>query len=165
MSNSNLNLIESMLKEILELIEEEKKNGNTVYTTNSTDNITYNSNLRDKIVEIARKYIGRKYVYGGKDIETGIDCSGFTQLVYKEAGVKGIPQSWVNSTGQRQWGVEVKSPQLDNARPGDLVCYQGHVAIYVGNNKIIDAGSSVKGVSERNVDIMHIITIRNVIGD
>lgn len=160
MYNSNLNLIESMLKEILELIEEEKKNGNTVYTTNSTDNSTYNSNIRDKVVEIARKYIGRKYLYGGKNIETGIDCSGFTQFVYKEAGVKGIPQSWVNSTGQREWGVETK-----NARPGDLICYQGHVAIYVGNNKIIDAGSSVKGVSERSMNIMPIITIRNVIGD
>lgn len=167
MSNSNLNLIESMLKEILELVEEEKKNGNTVYTTNSTDNFNYNSNLRDKVVEIAKKYIGGKYNYGKKDMAQvntiGVDCSGFTQGVYKEAGIS-VPKDAVNSIGQREWGTEVNG--LLKARPGDLICYNGrHVAIYVGNNEIIDAGNEKIGITQRNINIMPILTIRNVIGD
>lgn len=122
------------------------------------------NSIRDKIVQIARSYIGKiPYKYGGKD-KNGIDCSGFVQMVLKEAGV--CPTNTItNSTGMRQWGKDVKNPQLDNARPGDIVCYNGHVALYVGNNKIIDAGNSVKGISERSISIMPIITIRNVIGD
>ena len=118
--------------------------------------------IREKIVEIARSYIGKiPYKYGGKD-KNGIDCSGFVQMVLKEAGV--CPTNTItNSTGMRQWGKEVVG--LSNKRPGDIVCYNGHVAIYVGDNKIVDAGNSVKGISERSVNIMPIITIRNVIGD
>lgn len=118
--------------------------------------------IREKIVEIARSYIGKiPYKYGGKD-KNGIDCSGFVQMVLKEAGV--CPTNTItNSTGMRQWGKEVVG--LSNARPGDIVCYNGHVALYVGNDKIIDAGNSVKGISERSKNIMSIITIRNVIGD
>ena len=120
--------------------------------------------IRENIVNLARYYIGKcPYVYGGKDIKKGIDCSGFTQTIYLECAVQGIPGNWVNSTGQRKWGKEVL--YLNDARPGDLICYDGHVAIYVGNNKIVDAGNSVKGITERSVNIMPIRSIRNVIGD
>lgn len=150
----NRDLVISMLKECISLLQEDMQD-----VDSKLKETVENISIRDKIVSIARSYIGKiPYVYGGKD-KKGIDCSGFVQLVLTEAGV--CPTKTItNSTGMRQWGKETKNP-----RPGDIICYNGHVALYSGNNKIIDSGSSVKGITERSVNIMSIITIRNVVGD
>lgn len=156
MDKKDKDFIIQLLKNAIAILEEDKKEPITNWTTNS--------NLRNIIVEKARSYIGKcPYVYGGKDIKTGIDCSGFTQFIYLDSGVNGIPGTWANSKDQRLWGKTVY--KLGDARPGDLICYEGHVAIYIGNGKIIDAGKSSIGISERSVNIMPIVTIRNVIGD
>ena len=150
------NYIRNLLKEALAALDEEDKAIPTelksVYTA------------RERVVRIARKYIGGKYKYGKKDMSQiktiGVDCSGFTQGVFKEAGIS-LPNEAVNSIGQREWGVETKNP-----RPGDLVCYtERHVAIYVGNGEIIDAGNEKIGITKRNANIMPILCYRNLIGD
>lgn len=136
---------------------------NVVYS-NPTNS---NSSIREQIVAIALKYLEGKYNYGKKDMSQiftiGVDCSGFTQGVYKEAGIS-VPSYAVNSIGQREWGKETKTP-----RPGDLICYEknekgiGHVAIYIGNNEIVNCGSTP--IKVMNAFYRPINCIRNLIGD
>ena len=83
------------------------------------------------VVDIARRYIGTPYVYGGTS-PGGFDCSGFTAYVYAQVGVS-IPRS---SSGQRNAGRVVSASE---ARPGDLVWWPGHVGIYTGNGQHIAA--------------------------
>lgn len=90
----------------------------------------------EQAVEIAKKYLGVNYRWGGTDPKTGLDCSGFTQLVYKQLGVT-LPRV---SGDQAKSGTPVSS--LASAKPGDLLFFGSpvrHVGIYMGDNKMIDA--------------------------
>ncbi|MBR5338020.1 MAG: C40 family peptidase [Lachnospiraceae bacterium] len=100
-----------------------------------SSNVSYNASLGAQIVAEAKKYVGNKYVWGGNDLNNGIDCSGFTQQIYGKFGIS-LPR-W--SGDQRNCGTAVS---LSAAKPGDLVCYAGHVAIYMGNDTIIHASNS-----------------------
>ena len=88
------------------------------------------------IVDIAFRYVGTPYVYGGAS-PAGFDCSGFTWYVYQQAGIS-IPRS---SGAQRNAGTVVSASQ---ARPGDLVWWPGHVGIYLGNGQHIAARNPSK---------------------
>lgn len=88
------------------------------------------------IVDIAFRYVGTPYVWGGTS-PSGFDCSGFTWYVYQQAGIT-IPRS---SAGQRDAGQVV--PAAD-ARPGDLVWWPGHVGIYLGGGDHIAARNTSK---------------------
>lgn len=99
------------------------------------------------VVGIAEKYLGVPYVFGGTDPKRGLDCSGFTQLVYKQMGVN-LPRTTYD---QVKTGTAVA--KLSDAQAGDLLFFDagpsgpGHVGIYLGNNKMIDAphtGSNVR---------------------
>ena len=88
------------------------------------------------------QFRGNPYVWGGESLTNGVDCSGFTMQVYKHFGYS-LPHS---STAQRYEGTAVS---WDEKQPGDLICYQvvngvGHVAIYIGDNQIIHAGSKTQ---------------------
>ncbi|QIK84566.1 C40 family peptidase [Sanguibacter sp. HDW7] len=96
------------------------------------------------IVRTAKRYIGTPYRYGGTT-PRGFDCSGFTSYVYKKAGVAKLPRS---SSAQRGSGKVVARK---NARPGDLIWTRGHVAIYVGNGKQIDAPRPGKSIKVRDI--------------
>ena len=87
------------------------------------------------VVAAAKKYIGVPYVWGGTNPATGMDCSGFTQRVFKDLGVD-IPRVVVD---QMKVGTPVAS--LADAKPGDLLISFGgnHISIYLGNGKAIDA--------------------------
>lgn len=91
------------------------------------------SKLRQEVILYAMQYVGNKYVYGGNSIDNGIDCSAFTRYVMKKFGVN-LPRT---SYEQRSCGKSVEKPGV-----GDLICYSGHVAIYVGDGKIIHASNS-----------------------
>ena len=82
----------------------------------------------DAVVEYAKNFVGNRYRYGGSSLTNGTDCSGFTRGVYKKFG-KRLPHS---SSAQRRYGKKVKGG-IKNAQAGDLICYSGHVAIYMGN--------------------------------
>ena len=110
------------------------------------------------VVAYARRFLGNPYRYGGTSLTNGTDCSGFTMKIYRHFGKK-IPRT---SRSQRGAGKKVKS--LKKARPGDLICYNGHVAIYMGNNRVIHASNRKDGIKiTRNAAYRSIVCIRRII--
>lgn len=109
------------------------------------------------VVNYAMNFVGNPYVWGGKDPNTGADCSGFTSYVYAHFGIS-IPSY---SYSQRSVGQEVS---YANAKAGDLICYAGHVAIYMGNGQIVHAKGTAYGiVAYDNATYRPIITVRRVL--
>ncbi|MEY8391966.1 hydrolase [Lachnospiraceae bacterium] len=110
-----------------------------------------------EVVQYALNFVGNPYVWGGKDPNTGADCSGFTSYVYAHFGIS-IPSY---SYSQRSVGKEVS---YANARAGDLICYNGHVAIYMGNGQIVHAKGTAYGiVAYDNATYRQIVTVRRVL--
>lgn len=111
-----------------------------------------------QVVEYAKKFLGNPYVWGGTDLIHGTDCSGFTLRVFQHFGYK-LPRT---SAEQRSAGRKLNS--LREARAGDIVCYYGHVAIYMGNNKIIHASNRRDGIKiSYNAAYRPIASIRRII--
>lgn len=110
------------------------------------------------IVSFANRYVGGKYVWGGTSLTNGCDCSGFCIAVLKNFGI--TYKTRITSAGFRSAGQEVSYKYM---QPGDIVCYSGHVAIYAGNGKIVEAQSTQAGITNtRSVNCHPIITIRRV---
>ena len=97
----------------------------------------------DSILATARNGIGTPYVYGGTST-SGWDCSGFVQWVYGQHGIS-LPRG---AAGQAAAGTAIPRSE---AQPGDLVYKPGHIGIYAGGNKFVDAGNSRVDTSERNI--------------
>ena len=109
------------------------------------------------VVNYAMQFVGKPYVWDGKDPNTGADCSGFTSYVYAHFGIS-IPSF---SGAQRSCGQEVS---YANAQAGDLICYAGHVAIYMGGGKIVHAKGTAYGiVGNDNATYKTIITVRRLL--
>ena len=110
-----------------------------------------------KIAEFARQFLGGRYRYSGSSLTNGADCSGFTMAVYRNFGIS-LPHS---SSAQRSAGTAVGS--LEEAQAGDLICYSGHVALYLGNGQIIHAMNEKKGIVISNARYNRILAIRRII--
>lgn len=100
-----------------------------------TTSKTSNASLGQQIADMGCNYIGNKYVYGGTSLTNGIDCSGFVQQIHRKFGI-----STPRTSGAIRSGG--KSVSYADRMPGDVICYSGHVAIYIGNNKIVHASNS-----------------------
>lgn len=94
-----------------------------------------NASLGQKIANKGCEYVGNKYVYGGNSLTNGIDCSGFVQQIHAKFGIY-TPRT---SSALRFGGKYVSRSEM---LPGDVVCYSGHVAIYIGGGKIVHASNS-----------------------
>ncbi len=114
------------------------------------------SALGKEIASYACQFVGNPYVPGGTSLTNGADCSGFTYAVYKKYGYS-IPR---NSTSQRGIGSSVS---YSEAQPGDLVCYAGHVGMYIGGGKIVHASSVRTGIKISNATYKEILAIRRVV--
>ena len=123
--------------------------GNVIDSDNTVDPDSVNtsssssSGSGSSIVDYATQFVGNPYVWGGTSLTSGADCSGFTQSVYAQFGYS-LPRT---SYEQQNWGTEVS---YADAQPGDLICYGGHVAIYMGNGQIVHASNSRDGIKISN---------------
>lgn len=108
-----------------------------------------------EIVNYAKRFIGNPYVYGGTSLTRGTDCSGFVMGVYRHFGVS-LPRT---SYSMRKVGRAVSYSDI---QPGDIVCYSGHVGIYAGNGKIVNAINEQKGINFSSATYKRIITIRRI---
>lgn len=135
--------------------------GNTGGSTNSGGNLNPSNTTGvsgSAVVAFANQYVGYPYVWGGTDPNTGADCSGFVYYVLKNFGIN---YGRLTSYGWRSVGQEVS---VNNMQPGDIVCYAGHVAIYAGGGRIVEAQSTSAGITNnRSVYCHNIITVRRVL--
>lgn len=114
------------------------------------------SDLGKKIAKYACQYIGNPYVSGGTSLTKGADCSGFVYRVYSDFGYT------LNRTSYQQRS-EGKEVSYDNAQPGDIICYDGHVAIYVGGGYIVHASSAKTGIKVSKANYRSILSVRRII--
>ena len=112
-------------------------------SVSSSSSSSSSSGSGSSIVDYATQFVGNPYVWGGTSLTGGADCSGFTQSVYAQFGYS-LPRT---SYEQQNWGTEVS---YADAQPGDLICYGGHVAIYMGNGQIVHASNSRDGIKISN---------------
>lgn len=136
---------------------------NATYTTTdytSTIDKASGSDLGKKIAKYACQYIGNPYVSGGTSLTNGADCSGFTYRVYYDFGYT-LPRT---STQQRSSG---KSVSYEEAQPGDLICYDGHVALYIGGGLVVHASNSSPyprgGIKVNGAQYRPILAVRRII--
>ncbi len=108
------------------------------------------------VVSYACQFIGNPYVWGGTSLTNGADCSGFVMSVYAHFGIS-LPHS---SAALQSCGKEVS---YANAQPGDLICYSGHVAIYMGGGQIVHAQSAAVGITTSSATYRTIVAVRRVL--
>lgn len=114
------------------------------------------SEMGKSVIDYATQFVGNPYVYGGTSLTNGTDCSGFVMSVYANFGVS-LPHS---SSALRSKGYDVGG--LANAQPGDIVCYSGHVALYIGNGQIVHASTSKTGIIISNANYRSILAVRRI---
>lgn len=121
--------------------------------------------LEEQIISFADQYIGKPYVWGGTSLTNGADCSGFVGQVMAHFGLlnqKVASTHGYTSVSLRSVGVAV--PSLKSAKAGDIICYEGHVVIYDGKGKIVEALNPKAGiVHKRKATDQKIITIRRLV--
>lgn len=108
------------------------------------------------VVDYAVQFVGNPYVWGGTSLTNGADCSGFIMKVYEAFGVS-LPHS---SYKLRSVGYAVSASEV---QPGDIICYSGHVAIYMGDGKIVHASNKKDGIKiSDNWQYKKVLAIRRI---
>lgn len=125
--------------------------GNASVVEKARETVDENVKKRRQVVEYAMQFVGGRYVYGGSDPNRGVDCSGFTRYVLSQSASINLPHS---SRGQSSYGKPVS---VDEMQPGDLLFYSGsgginHVAMYIGDGKIVHASTEKTGIKTSPYD-------------
>lgn len=115
------------------------------------------SEMGKAVAEYALQFVGNPYVYGGTSLTNGTDCSGFVMSVYANFGVS-LPHS---SSADRSQGSAVEGG-LENAQPGDLICYSGHVALYIGDGQIVHASTAKTGIIVSSASYKKVLAVRRI---
>lgn len=108
------------------------------------------------VVNYACQFVGNPYVWGGTSLTNGADCSGFVMSVFANFGIS-LPHS---SAALQGCG---KAVSYANAQPGDLICYSGHVGIYIGGGQIVHAQSTAVGITKSSATYRTIVAVRRVL--
>ena len=125
--------------------------------TDTSLNPSFSSGVSgSEVVSYACQFVGNPYVFGGTSLTEGADCSGFIQSVYAHFGIS-LPRT---SGELRGAGKEVS---YANAQAGDIICYAGHVAIYMGNGQIVHASSPTTGIKYGTATYRTILSVRRVL--
>lgn len=134
---------------------------NAKFDVYGTKNPSFSTSVSGSaVVAYANQFVGGKYKWGGTSLTDGCDCSGFVWKVFQNCGVN-ISSQRPTSSSLRTVGKEVSYNYI---QPGDIVCYSGHVAIYAGGGKVVEAQSTKAGITNnRDVGCKNIITIRRVL--
>ena len=159
-------------KKIAQIQEEERKrlaakNGTSTYTPSASAASTVaaaqaivaassGGSTGKAMANYGCQFIGNPYVPGGTSLTNGADCSGFIFRIYADFGYKVPRTSWQ----LRTVGTEVS---LASAEPGDIVCYDGHVGMYIGGGMIVHASTQKTGIKVSNAQYRQILTIRRVV--
>lgn len=142
--------------------EQERKRQEEAAKQNAVTSQSGKNATGGDVVNYAMKFVGNPYVWGGNSLTNGCDCSGFVHLVYKNFGYNTVRYSM-------SFLYEGVAVSREDVRPGDIVVYAvkngiGHVAIYAGNGKIVEAQSSAAGITaNRSIDCREIVGIRRII--
>ena len=113
------------------------------------------ANSGDDIITTAKQYLGLRYVWGGKSLETGVDCSGFVIALYREYGMNLNYPLYEEGRGI----------SYSEAQPGDLLYFPGHYALYLGDGKIIHASNKRTGVIISGIGNRKILAVRRLVSD
>ena len=128
----------------------------TVQQTETTEVSAQPASNGQAIVDYACQFIGNPYVWGGTSLTDGADCSGFVQSVFAHFGIS-LPRTTYD---QINAGVEVS---YDQAMPGDLICYDGHIGIYIGNGQIVNAQNPEQGIGISPATYTTILSVRRIV--
>lgn len=109
-----------------------------------------------QVIDYACQFIGNPYVWGGTSLTEGADCSGFVQSVYGHFGIS-LPRTTYDMVYS---GYEVP---YSEAQPGDLILYDGHVGLYMGDGTIVNAMNEADGIGICSATYTNIIAVRRVL--
>ena len=158
-------LLKEEQKQLKKLQDEEKRKQqvnnllNQSFTSTSYTDIVdaaAGSDVGKQIAKYGLQFIGNPYVWGGTSLTNGADCSGFTYRIYKDFGYN-ISRT---SLQQRNDGTGVK---YENAQPGDLICYSGHVGLYIGGGYIVHASNERSGIKVSKATYRQILAVRRIL--
>ena len=125
--------------------------GGAVSTSGSSTAVTGQA-----VIDYACQFIGNPYVWGGTSLTEGADCSGFVQSVYAHFGIS-LPRTTYDMVNS---GYAVS---YEEAQPGDLILYDGHVGLYMGDGTIVNAMNEADGIGICSATYTNIIAVRRVI--
>lgn len=133
--------------------------GSSSVSSRPSSSASVGSSSGQAVANYACQFIGNPYKWGGTSLTNGADCSGFVMSVYAHFGVS-LPHS---SSAMRSVGRGVS---VSDMQPGDIVCYSGHVGIYVGNNTIVNASNSkpypAGGIKYTSATYKSILAVRRI---
>ena len=136
---------------------DDSSSSDTSSSDDSSSSSSTGSATGSAIVSYATQFIGNPYVWGGTSLTNGADCSGFIMSVYAHFGYS-LPHS---SSALRSVGRGVSYAE---AQPGDIICYSGHVAIYIGGGAIVHASNERDGIKiSSNAAYTTILAVRRVV--
>ena len=137
--------------------EEDLENSEEQSGSDKEENAQDLRSMGQRVADFAVQFVGNPYRYGGTSLTNGADCSGFIMSVYANFGVS-LPHS---SRALRGVGAGVGN-NLANALPGDIICYSGHAAIYIGGGRIVHASTEETGIKISNAAYRPILAIRRI---